>query len=519
MNIEAPQTSPISRVLVVDDSTMSRRKMAMAIRKLGHDGVIEADSGEAALSILKENDVDLILLDIMMPGMDGFGVLEVLRADKRLSSIPVLVISGMDGDLDSVARAIELGAYDFLPKEFNAVLFRARVEACIEKKRLRDVELDHLAQVDRIAEAARLMEEQAFHPSKLGLSGVAIRDDSIGRLARVFSEMAQQVYERERALRRSVRTAKGLVLLLLAGIVGGLMVPMSALLFSQIPMATGLSFWGDLLPGIMCLCGAALMGKIGTLSRQTFAFLFAWAILNVVPGIILFEATARVSGIVLSIILAFQGLSVFVIASVLRMEEATWRRFLGLLIGLSGAVVLIAARETAAGINPWIWVLFAISIPILWAVTDVLIAAREAKSTISPIAALGVMYLLSALLTLPFALVQGQLFMLTPDLGAGFWLILLNSLVDTGNYIFYLLLIAVAGAVFASQTAYVTTLAGIFWSIVLLGEQMTSGAWISLALIFAGLLVVGPKREAADLEVQFVPKAQRKGLGGVFRRS
>ena len=204
------------------------------------------------------------------------------------------------------------------------------------------------------------------------------------------------------------------------------------------------------------------MGRIGTLSPSTFWFLFAWAILNVVPGIILFEATGRVSGITLSIILAFQGLSVFVIASLLRMEEATWRRCLGLIIGLSGAVVLVAVRETLGGVNPWMWVLLAISIPVLWAVTDVLIAAREPKSTMNPIAALGFMYLLSALLTLPIAMAQGQLFMISPGLGAAFWLILLNALVDTANYIFYLLLIVVAGAVFASQTAYVITLAVVF---------------------------------------------------------
>lgn len=506
-----------SRVLVVDDSAVGRRKMALAIRNLGHEW-IEVDSGEKALAFLKEHDVDLILLDIMMPGIDGFGVLEVLRADKRLSSIPVLVISGMDGDMASVARAIELGATDFLPKDFEPVIFRARVEACIEKKRLRDGELDYLSQVDRIAEAARLMEEQAFNPSKLGLSSVATRDDSIGRLARVFADMAQLVYERERALRRSVRTAKGMVLMLLAGIVGGLMVPISALLFTRIPMATGLSFWGDLLPGIICLGVAAVMGRIGTLSAPTFWFLFAWAILNVVPGIILFEATGRVSGITLSIVLAFQGLSVFVIASLLRMEEATWRRCLGLIIGLSGAVVLVAVRETAGGVNPWMWVLLAISIPVLWAFTDVLIAAREPKSTMNPIAALGVMYLLSAILTLPIAMAQGQFFMISPGLGAGFWLILLNALVDTANYIFYLLLIAVAGAVFASQTAYVTTLAGIFWSIALLGEQMTSATWFALALIFLGLLIVGPKREAVDLEVQFNPRTRRRAWDGLFQR-
>ena len=115
------------RVLVVDDSGTSRRKIAMSVKNLGLDWV-EADSGEAALAFLKDNDADLILLDIMMPGMDGFAVLDALRADRRLAAIPVLVISGMDGDMQSVARAIELGATDFLPKDFNAILFKARVE-------------------------------------------------------------------------------------------------------------------------------------------------------------------------------------------------------------------------------------------------------------------------------------------------------------------------------------------------------------------------------------------------------
>ena len=511
MTTPDPQKPPSSRVLVVDDNTMSRRKIAMAVRNLGHHW-IEIDSGEAALDFLQGNDVDLVLLDIIMPGLDGFGVLEAMRLDQRMSAIPVLVISGMDSDMESVARAIELGAADFLPKDFSAVIFRARVEACIEKKRLRDAELDYLAQVERISSAAAMMEETAFHPKNLGLDTVSERADSVGRLARVFSEMALQVYDRERALIRSVRTAKGFVLLILAGVIGGMMAPMSALLFKEIPMATGLSFWGDLLPGILCLGAAALQRKVGTLSRQTFAFLFVWAVLNVAGSIILFEASGRVSGIILSIVLAFQGLCVFLFAAVLRMEEASWRRFMGLLIGLAGAAVLIAVRDIDNGMNASLWVLFAISIPVIWAATDIVIAAREHQSTMSPIGALGVMYLLSAALTLPLALAQGQLFPLTPALGTAYWLILVNSLIDTFNYVFYLLLVLVAGAVFASQAAYVTTLAGIFFSMLLLGEQMTSGAWIALAFIFAGLLVVGPKREASDMEVQFVPKSRRKGL-------
>jgi PAS domain S-box-containing protein len=499
----------VTNVLIVDDNGFSRRKIAMAVRNLGHEWT-EIDNGESALDFLRGNDVDLVLLDIVMPGLDGFGVLEAMRSDTRLSAIPVLVISGMDSDMDSVARAIELGAADFLPKDFSAAIFRARVGACVEKKRLRDAELDYLAQVERVSSAAAMIEEKAFHPKNLGLDAIAAREDSVGRLARVFSEMALQVYDRERALIRRVRTSQGFVLLILAGVIGGLMAPMSALLFAEIPMATGLSFWGDLLPGILCIGFAFLQGKMGKLSRQTLAFLFVWAVLNVFGSIILFEASGRVSGIILSIILAFQGLCVFLFAAVLRMEEATWRRFMGLLIGLAGAVVLVAVRDIDDGMNASIWVLVAISIPVIWAATDIVMAAGESRNTMSPIGGLGVMYMLSAALTLPIALAQGQLFGLTPALGPAFWLILANSLVDTFNYVFYLLLVLVAGAVFASQTAYVTTLAGIFWSMLLLGEQMTSSAWIALGFIFVGLLVVGPKREAVDLEVQFVPMSRRK---------
>ena len=192
-----------SCVLVVDDSAVSRRKMAMAIRNLGHQW-IEANSGEAALSLLQENDVDLILLDIMMPGLDGFDVLEVLRADKRLSAIPVLVISGMDGDMESVARAIELGATDFLPKDFEPVIFRARVAASIERKHFRDKEVDYLRHVERLSTAATVLEDGKFNPKDLDLADVIGRPDRLGKLAAVFVSMAEVVFERERRLRKII---------------------------------------------------------------------------------------------------------------------------------------------------------------------------------------------------------------------------------------------------------------------------------------------------------------------------
>ncbi len=123
------------RVLVVDDDRTSRIKLGLAIKKLGFDKV-EVEDGMKALELLGQQDFDLVLLDIVMPGLSGFDVLAAMKADSRLRRIPVLVISSMDDDVASVVKAIELGAEDFLPKSFDPVLLRARVHACVDKARL-----------------------------------------------------------------------------------------------------------------------------------------------------------------------------------------------------------------------------------------------------------------------------------------------------------------------------------------------------------------------------------------------
>ena len=108
-----------------------------------------------ALDVLASTDVDLVLLDIMMPVLDGYAVLERRRDDPRLRAIPFIVISAT-GDDASVIRCIEMGAEDYLPKPFDPVLLRARIGACLEKKRLHDQEQQHLATIE--AQAAALAE-------------------------------------------------------------------------------------------------------------------------------------------------------------------------------------------------------------------------------------------------------------------------------------------------------------------------------------------------------------------------
>jgi two-component system, cell cycle response regulator len=142
------------------------------------------------------------LLDVEMPEMDGYQVLEQLKADPRLRDIPVIMISAVE-ELESVVKCIELGAQDYLPKPFNPILLRARLTACLERKRLRDQEVDYLQQVGRVTAAAAAIKANTFQSESL--DEVARRSDELGQLALVFQEMARQVYARERQLKQQVQ--------------------------------------------------------------------------------------------------------------------------------------------------------------------------------------------------------------------------------------------------------------------------------------------------------------------------
>ncbi len=105
------------RVLVVDDHATVRAKMTIAVKRLGH-AVTAASDGRQALEILATESFDLVLLDLLMPEVDGFAVLEAMSADPRLKAIPVVVVSSLN-DGESIAKAKALGAVGHLPKVFR----------------------------------------------------------------------------------------------------------------------------------------------------------------------------------------------------------------------------------------------------------------------------------------------------------------------------------------------------------------------------------------------------------------
>ena len=134
-------------VLIVDDSRLNRLKMSLSVENLGHTAVV-AENGSEALEKLSQYPFDLVLLDIEMPILDGFGVLTSMVEHPEYQDIPVIVISA-SSHMDNIVRAIELGAQDFLPKNFEKILFRARVDACIEKKKLADLRNEHMVQISQ----------------------------------------------------------------------------------------------------------------------------------------------------------------------------------------------------------------------------------------------------------------------------------------------------------------------------------------------------------------------------------
>jgi CheY-like chemotaxis protein len=200
---ELPAAGPPVRpadILVVDDNEDNRSVLERRLARQGHR-VTSAGGGRAALDLAARQRFDLVLLDVLMPDLDGLAVLERLKADQATRDIPVIMISALD-DVGSVVRCIERGAEDHLPKPFDPVLLRARISACLEKKRLRDTELEYLREVDRVIAAATAVESGSYATG--GLAEVAKRDDALGRLARVFDAMVAQVRSREERLRDQV---------------------------------------------------------------------------------------------------------------------------------------------------------------------------------------------------------------------------------------------------------------------------------------------------------------------------
>jgi adenylate cyclase len=181
-----------ARLLVVDDNKVNRLLLGRNLELLGHH-VAMAENGRVALEMLRREPFDLLLLDIEMPEMNGFQVLEQIRGDLQLRDVPVIVTSSLEG-VDNVVRCIELGAEDYLNKPVNPGLLKARIGASLEKKRLRD-QLKELVRRFATPEVAQDLAQSGFSLGGKRVRGSVLFADIRGFTPLVESQPPEETIE------------------------------------------------------------------------------------------------------------------------------------------------------------------------------------------------------------------------------------------------------------------------------------------------------------------------------------
>ncbi|MFW6081222.1 MAG: response regulator, partial [Desulfosalsimonas sp.] len=183
-------------ILVVEDVNSTRFALVRMLMKLGFSPIYEAENGRKALEVIRSSGVDLVLLDVMMPEIDGHEVLKTIKADRDLRHIPVIMITSLD-DTDSAVSCIEMGAEDYLTKPFNPVMLRARIFASLEKKRLQDIEKEYLNLYDSstgLANQRNFLQrlEEQINRSKRSTSLFAVIFLRMGKYNLIFESLGRK---------------------------------------------------------------------------------------------------------------------------------------------------------------------------------------------------------------------------------------------------------------------------------------------------------------------------------------
>lgn len=195
-----PSAIPPGRILIVDDEAANRRLLAREVNKEGHSFALASD-GLPGLELVATGAFDMVLLDLMLPGMSGLEFLARVRSHPKYGHTPIVVVSARD-DSSELVRCLEAGADDLLVKPFDPAILKARIGSCLEKKRLRDWELEYQDHVGTLTAVAAGIEYGTFDAASL--DAIIGRPDALGGLARVVARSAAAVIAREEQLRREV---------------------------------------------------------------------------------------------------------------------------------------------------------------------------------------------------------------------------------------------------------------------------------------------------------------------------
>ncbi|RWI40568.1 MAG: hypothetical protein EOQ93_32070, partial [Mesorhizobium sp.] len=240
------------------------------------------------------------------------------------------------------------------------------------------------------------------------------------------------------------------------------------------------------------------MPKLKGLTRSDWTFILLLALISsVINQVLVYWMASRLPAFIVSIVIVLEGFVVFLFAAVMRTEAPNVKRFLGLALGLAGIVIILIYGQPADMTASWLWIAIAMVIPVTYATEDIFLAERR-PAAIDSVALFGITLVVSVALLIPIAAYHDDfipLDLLTGRLGV---IVVLMAVAANLAMLLFMVLISTTGAVFASQSAYAVTAAGIGWSMLLLGEAIPILTWASLALIIVGLIMVEPKQEAEE---------------------
>lgn len=485
------------KILVVDDQSTQRIKIEKGVRTLGHE-VEAVSSAVFAMAHLQEHPVDLILLDILMPHIDGIEMLKWLASEPSLEHIPVVVISAYDGESDLVAKAIELGAEDFLPKHFALPILEARINSGLLKKRIRDQEVIQTQQIDRLMRASKLLEQKIYDPQQLRLRSIASGNTPLAKFAAVFSDMGQKIFDRERRLRHQAQTLRGFGMLILAGVLFGLDAPIAKWLSQYSTNSLGMAIWVNVVVVVLAIPWAIYKRDMPKFDYYLIGYFLLWGFCTCILGdVLLLMASEHIQASVIIIIMVTEVLMVYAYSAITKLETSTTKKLAGVGLGFLGVVLVVYAQGTDAGSTNAFWAILVLGVPLGYAVIDLMIVVGRQVDML-PSTRLGLASVAGLIIMIPLAWIQDDFvpLSLVPgyfELGLLFW-----GLLTLASMFVFVLLVSSAGSVFASQTAYVQTIAGIGISFVALHETLSPAIWVALGVIVLGMLLVEPKREPEE---------------------
>ena len=305
----------------------------------------------------------------------------------------------------------------------------------------------------------------------------------------VFSEPVHGVS------RSFLKRFRAWIVLLTLGTVWGLTFSLAKIAAEGGGHPIGIAYWGSLIAAIVLLLFSVVKRRpIPFKLRHIIFYTLCGLLGSAIPNTLFYYAAPRISAGVLSITVATIPLMTFVAAFIFRVEKIAPGRVLGVILGILSIILLVGPEESMPDPGSWVWVMAGVAAALCYSMENMIIAIRIPEG-VTAFAIAGGMFLASTVIMTPFMFINGIFVPLNLPWGPVEWSIIAMALVSVFAYGIFVYLIMQAGPVFASQTAYVVTLAGVFWGIVIFGEQHSFWIWISLAVMMTALLLVAPKKK------------------------